>query len=159
MLGFETGRRCHHRFDNRRKRRFPRVLGFAKPPPGPGVLIATWEPLDAADAAGRLGLRVSTARFHLDKRTPGLSGPAPGRKTAGPATHAPLPDRTDPQRKSCAQLIHVHSAALAHEDGRVRARSAPPTSGARASAYFRRTRTDLVACDWPVMCPCPLAGR
>ncbi len=85
------------------------MLGFAKPSPGPGVLIANWEPLDAADVAGRLGPRVSTARFNLDKRTAaGLARPRAGPKDRG-AGHACSTPRSDRSATKKLRAAHPRS--------------------------------------------------
>lgn len=85
------------------------------------ALLDSPEPLDAAAVAGRLGLHVTTARFHLDQLTAaGLASRRSGeeRRRGRPRVlYAPAgPAREEDSRE---QLIHVLANALAHEDDTV----------------------------------------
>lgn len=82
------------------------------------ALLSSSEPLDAAAVAGRLGLHVTTARFHLDQlAAAGLVHRRAGveRRRGRPRLlYAPAgPPRDEDARE---QLIQVLAAALARED-------------------------------------------
>lgn len=82
------------------------------------ALLDSTEPLDATAVAGRLGLHVTTARFHLDQlAAAGLATRRPGaehRRGRPRILYSPVgPIRDENSRE---QLIQVLARALARED-------------------------------------------
>jgi len=101
------------------------------------ALLERTEPLDAAAVAGRLGLHVSTARFHLDQlAAAGLATRRRGteqRRGRPRILYSPAgPVRDENSRE---QLIQVLARALASEDG----------TDARSHDAGRRWAADLGA--------------